>query len=201
MGNVIWDHPEIGATGFTAHDMDGRFGWNLFEGKIVEIDHDNSLLIIHSKLPKTLKGYSKSKLKFIRSFVAAGGKFEIDNKEYAGDFLFDTGSDQAIILDSIWTSQQNFPTNLKLIKSITLKDPRGVKYETRTLLYPVFKINNCTLTDIPTLVLGSKNPVGFEINYLGNDLLKRFNIIFDFSNDDLYIKPNKLTNLAYRANS
>jgi len=27
----------------TAHEMDGRFGWNLFEGKQVEIDYDRNL--------------------------------------------------------------------------------------------------------------------------------------------------------------
>jgi len=47
--------------------MDGRFGWNLFEGKQVEIDYDRNLLIIHSALPKALKGYVRSKLNFMHS--------------------------------------------------------------------------------------------------------------------------------------
>jgi hypothetical protein len=201
IGTVVWNNPDIGATAVTSQGMDGRFGWNLFEGKIVELDYDNNLLIIHSRLPKALKGYVKSKLEFIRSFVCTKAAFEIDNKKYAGDFLFDTGSGQAIILDSTWASKQNFPNNLKLIKSSILRDPRGVKYETKVVLSPAFKINGFTLTDIPTLLLGSQNPTGFEINYLGNGLLKRFNMIMDFKKDCLYLKPNKLMAVRYRESS
>jgi hypothetical protein len=201
MGNLVWDNPEIAATGLTAHEMDGRFGWNLFEGKVVEIDYDKNLLIIRSKLPKALKGYVKSKLEFIRSFVCAKASFEIENKKYAGDFLFDTGSDQAIIVDSTWASKQNFPKNLKLIKLTVLTDPKAINYETRIMLAPLVKINSFELTNIPMLMLGGKNPAGFEINDFGNDLLKRFNMILDFKNDYLYLKPNKLTGIKYRESS
>ncbi|HTD41325.1 MAG TPA: hypothetical protein VK671_11940, partial [Mucilaginibacter sp.] len=201
MGSVVWDNPKVGSTGLTAHEMDGRFGWNLFEGKTVEIDYDKNLLIIRSGLPKEMKGYVRSKLEFIRSFVCAKASFEIENKKYTGDFLFDTGSDQALIVDSTWASKQNFPKNLKLIKSTVLRDPRGVKYETRTVLSPLFKINGFEFTNIPTLMLGSKNPAGFEINDFGNDLLKRFNMILDFKNDYLYLKPNKLMGVKYLESS
>ncbi len=201
MGHVVWNDPVIVPTGLTAHDMDGRFGWNLFEGKAVEIDYDHNLLIIHSKMPKALKGYVKSTMEFIHSFVCIKGTFDIERKKYLGNFLLDTGSDQAIILDSAWAGKQHFPKNLKLIKSSVLRDPRGVTYETKIVLAPLLNINHFELTHIPTYVLSSKNPVGFEINYLGNDLLKRFNMILDFQNDYIYLKPNKLINVKYRENS
>jgi len=167
----------------------------------VEINYDHSLLIIHSRAIKVPKGYVKSKLEFIRSFVCAKGAFEIENKKYSGDFLFDTGSEQAIILDSAWVSGKNFPKNLKLIKSLTIRNPGGAKFETKIVLSPLFKINNFELTNIPTSIFESKNPAGFEINNLGNDFLKRFNMILDFKNDCLYLKPNKLINSKYRVTS
>jgi hypothetical protein len=199
MGTIVLNNPEVIPTVITANDMDGRFGWNLFEGKQVEIDYDHNLLIIHSKLPKTLKGYVRSKLDFTHSFAYIKGTFEVAGKNFTGNFLMDIGSEQALILDSTWAGRQGFSKGLKVIKTSILHDPRGVKYETRTVLSPVFKLNGFELTNIPTLILGSKNPVGFEINYLGNDLFKRFNIILDFKNDYIYLKPNKLTSLKYRA--
>ena len=201
MGNATWHEPTIGTTGVTAHEMDGRFGWNLFEGKQVEINYDHNLLIIHSALPKALKGYVRSKLNFMHSFVCATGSFEIGHKKYTGNFILDTGSDQAIILDSAWASEQNFPANLPLIKTSVLRDPRGVKYETKIVRSPLLKINGFSLPNIPTYLLGGKNPVGFQVNDLGNDLLKRFNIILDFKNDYLYLKPNKLMSVPYRENA
>lgn len=201
MGKSVWTNPEVVPTGLTSTDMDGRFGWNLFESKTLEINYDQNLLIIHSKPVKIPKGYVRSKLEIIRSFVTAKGRFEVANKKYTGSFLFDTGSDQAVLLDSAWVSQQNFPRNLKLLSSTPIYDPRGVKYETKVVLVPALKINGFELTNIPTFMLGSKNPVGFMINYLGDDLLKRFNMILDFKNDYLYLKPNKLANIKYRENS
>jgi hypothetical protein len=199
MGTIVLNNPEVIPTMITAHDMDGRFGWNLFEGKQVEIDYDHNLLIIHSKLPKALKGYVRSKLGFTHSYAYIKGTFEVADKKFTGNFLMDIGSEQALILDSTWAGRQGFSKGLKVIKTAILHDPRGVKYETRTVLSPVFKLNGFELTNVPTLILGSRNPSGFEINYLGNDLFKRFNIILDFKKDYIYLKPNKLTSLKYRA--
>ena len=181
--------------------MDGRFSWNLFEGKIVEIDYNHNLLIIRSKLPKALKGYARSKIDFIRSFPLVKGDFEIAGKKYSGNFSMDMGSAEDLIIDSGWVAKQNFAGDLKLIKSSTLQDPRGNKYEIKIVRTPAFSINSFELTGIPTLLLTGRNPMGFEINYLGNDLLKRFNILLDFKNDNLYLKPNKLFGLKYRENS
>jgi len=201
MGNHIWNNPDVMATGNTAREMDGRFGWNLFEGRQVEINYDQNLLIVYSRLPNNLKGYKRSKIDFIRSSVCVKGTIEIAGKKYTGSFSLDTGSEQAAILDGTWAGRQNFPKTLKLIKSSQIKDPRGVTYETRLVQVPLFKINKFKLIDIPTLVLGNNNPTGIPINYLGNDFLKRFNIILDFKNDYLYLKPNKLTTVKYRESS
>ncbi|WP_154402429.1 hypothetical protein [Mucilaginibacter endophyticus] len=193
MGTAVWYNQEMLPTGLSSREMDGRFAWNLFEGKQIEVDYDNNRIIIHNKTPKDLKGYERSKIGFIKSFPYATGTFEIAGKKYTGNFTMDTGSDQSLILDSAWVAKNNFPTDLKLIKSSTISDPRGVKYEMKIVEAPLFRLNGFPTANIPTLILSNKNPLGFEINYLGNGLLKRFNMILDFKNDYLYLKPNKLS--------
>lgn len=201
LGTLVWHNPELMPTTLTAQEMDGRFGYNLFEGKQVEIDYDHSRLIIYSQLPKVRPGYAKVKLKFIRSFVCIEAGFAIENQRYTGDFLLDTGSSQALIVDSAWASKQHFPAHLRVLKKLTLNDPRGKKYETSIVLAPAFRLSRFRLANVPTNRLGSKNPTGFEINYLGNDVLKRFNLLLDFEHDYLYLKPSKLLNTSYRDNS
>lgn len=200
LGNLFFTDPSVTVTGLTAHEMDGRFGWNLFEGKAVEIDYDKQLLIIHEKVPRKLVGYSKSALKFIRSYVCVTGEIPIENNVYTGTFLLDTGSDMALILDSAWVINQHFPTNLPLLKTKSFRDPRGVVYETKMVRLSLVRTTTLGLANVPAIMLGSKNPTGFSVNFFGNDLLKRFNTILDFKNDCIYLKPNKLTNLAYREN-
>jgi len=76
IGSVTWRNPAVMPTSFTAHDMDGRFGWNLFENKVIEINYDNSILVIHSKLPANTKGYTKAAIDFKRSFVCINAAFK-----------------------------------------------------------------------------------------------------------------------------
>ena len=201
LGKLLFKDPTVSITGLTAHEMDGRFGWNLFEGNVVEIDYEKRLLIIHEKVPPRLKGYTKSALKFIRSNVCITGDLLINNKIYKGYFSLDSGSGMALILDSLWAVKQQFPTNLPLIKTNKFRDPRGVVYETKVVRLPLIRLNRLDLTNVPATMLGSKNPTGFSINFLGNDLLKRFNTILDFKHDRVYLKPNRLITLAYGENS
>jgi hypothetical protein len=201
MGNLTWENPEFVTTGFTAREMDGRFGGNVFEGKTVEIDYEKGLIIVHPKCPKNLKSYTKSKLEFIRSFPCIKGVLDIKNKQYVGNFILDTGSDKALILDSLWAVNQHFPTDLPIIKTVQFKDPRGNVYENKQVNLPLLKVHNYSLSNVPTTLLGSKNPTGFSINLMGNDALKRFNTILDFQNDYIYLKPNKFMDSAFKETS
>lgn len=201
VGNMIWNDPPVSATNLTADEMDGRIGWTVFNDKIVELDYDKSLMIIHSQLPKGLKGYSKAKLGFTRYDPYINATFEVAGKQYTGGFIMDNGSAEAVILNGEWAAKQNFPTNLKVIKTATIRDADGGKYETNTVIAPVLKLNGFALTNIPTIVLSGKIRVENTLNFFGNGALKRFNMILDLKNDYIYLKPNKLFDVKYKGAS
>jgi hypothetical protein len=191
MGTLTWHNPTIGATDFTAHDMDGRFGWDLFEGKVIELNYERGLLVIHPRVPGQLKGYRRSKLNFIRSFPCATAAFVINGKNYTGDFLLDTGTDQGVIIDSLWAAQNHFPANLPILSTNVILDPRGRSFTTRKTTVPAIRVNGFETTQVPAMLFGAQNPVGFPVNYLGNWLLKRFDLIVDFQKDELYLRRNR----------
>lgn len=191
LGKLNFATPTVVPTLLTAHGMDGRFGWNLFEGKVVEIDYDNERLIIHSERPRHTRNYQKIILDFQRSFVCINGILNTGNKQLTGSFMLDTGSDKALILDSTWVRKQGFPTDLPLIRETTFRNPRGEAFVSKTVRCPGFQMAGLPLTDLPATLLVSRNPANFEVNFLGNDILKRFNTILDFQNDVAYFKPNR----------
>jgi len=201
MGTMVLNHPAISHSALTSNGMDGKFGWELFEGKLVEIDYDRMLLIIHSQRPGSLRGYVRMPLQFIRSYVCVKAGFKKDGVKYSGDFMLDTGSDQAVIVDSVWASRGKLAQGLHVMRESVLKDPRGAQYMTRVVMAPKMMIGKFALDSVPTMVLGSLNPTGMELNFFGNDLLKRFNIILDFQHDYIYMKPNKLMGVRYREQS
>jgi hypothetical protein len=199
MGTLTLQNPIVEATGQTAKGMDGRFAWSLFEGKIIEIDYDKQMIFIHNNLSKKqLKGYTKGGLTFVSSFPCVKAAIELNNVRHEGLFSLDTGADKAMLLDSNWVYKQHFTTTMSLIKTTVLSDPRGNKFETKVVNCPKVMLENQALTNVPVSLLGSKNPVGFEMNYLGNDLLKRFNTVLDLRTDCIYFKPNSLLNVAYK---
>jgi hypothetical protein len=199
IGNLVFNNPELMPTSLTAHEMDGRFGWNIFEGKVIELDFEKSLLIVHSSLPKGMHDYHRSNIHFIHSFLCVEAYLGTGLKKCKGNFLMDTGADQAMMLDSTWFHDQHIPMEFKLIKTTIFRDPRGQKFESKTVLSPFLFINGFPLTGIPTALLGSKNPTSLELNYFGNELLKRFNTIIDLKKDHIFLKANSLTNLPWKS--
>lgn len=196
IGTIIWENPTISAANAAAHNMDGRLGWKAFDGKIVEIDYDKSLIIIHSKLPKYKKDFVKSEITFIQSLICIESSIAIEKKEYTGNFLFDNGSDQAMMIDSALV--KGLSTPLSVIKKLTFSDGAGKKYETAIVAVPLVKTNGFALSNVPSSLLGANSPVGAGINVFGNDYLKRFNVLIDLQTDHIYMKPNKLIGLPYR---
>lgn len=187
------------ATTLTAKNMDGRFGYALFDGKQVAIDYDHHYLLVYTHLPRqAVRGYTKTKLLFRCSFLCVQAAFQAGEHAYPGEFLLDTGASAAVMVDSSWVSQQQFPRNLPLLKTVVLHDPRGEKLETRVMQAPAFSLGPYQFSAVPTHVFLRASPDRFAINNLGNELLKRFNLLFDFQHDVLYLKPNKLWGLPFR---
>lgn len=198
MGKCHWDAPNVQIANNASHGMDGRFGWRAFDGKIVEINYDKNILVVHSKLPKIEKDYVRSNIKFIQSLLCIEAAIQIDQKNYIGNFLVDTGSDLAMVLDSAWLMEQHFPENQKVIRKSSFIDGARRKYETTIISIPQVSLNSFKLKNIPTSKLGFKSPVGSLINYFGNELLKRFNMIIDLQKNSIYLKSNTLFSSPYK---
>lgn len=67
------------------------------------------------------------------------------------------------------------------------------KIETKLLLR--LKIAGKKMKDIPLSFAAQSSQIPMKV--FGNDLLKQFNIIFDFQNNDVYMKPNGVRDMAY----
>ncbi|HAO28906.1 MAG TPA: clan AA aspartic protease, partial [Chryseobacterium indologenes] len=103
----------------TGHGTDGRFGWDLFDGMVVELDYDLGNMIVHSQLPEKVKkdkAYEKlnitfyDKLFFVETTIQQGA---VKNKDW---FLFDTGYQRTVMLDGPLLKEQKFPTDqMKII--------------------------------------------------------------------------------------
>ena len=187
----------------TGHGTDGRFGWDLFENKVVELNYDKDLMVIHSKLPENIEGneaFSKLNMEFykkdlllINSEITQG---KVSSKDF---FLFDTGYQRTAMLDNDLLRENNFPVQkMKTIKKTIMKGAQGNEIPVITSNLEQLTIGKFKLKNVPVQQTTINKPIkGKNIHILGNEVLKRFNLFLDFQNDVLYLKPNHLFKEQY----
>lgn len=198
LGNQVWENQEIYPVELSGQGTAGRFGWNLFDGKIVEIDYDKKLFIIHSKLPKRDKSYTKLDMEFTHTLFCIQASMQIKDKAYKGRFLFDNGYQRTVMLDQQLIKEQQYPKeNLPVLKRTILKNGQGEEIPVLTVKNEKMFLGNVCLNDVPVQLLATSNPAQFKTHILGNEVLKRFNTILDFQENKVYLKPNLLWNDPY----
>ncbi len=196
IGIRTWDSLEIYPVLLSGQETDGRFGWDLFKNSIVRIDYDKMEMIIQDTLPD-VSAYTKSKLTETNTLLCLEGKISIKNKDYKGRFLFDTGYQKAVLLDSVLMAEQAFPKDLRVIKQNQLRNGAGELFVTKVVELPQLTIGGQVLFDVPVQLLNKTNPAGFKTHILGNELLKRFNTVLDLKQGYIYFQRNSLFNKPY----
>jgi hypothetical protein len=171
---------------------DGRFGWDLFEGKVLEIDYDENHFIVHDSMPMVSGDYSKIPFGIDHTLICVPGKFFQDRFEYTVKFLFDSGYQKSLLIDSTLASKQGYSVDLPVIKVNRLRNGAGQVFETKVVEVQRIGLGEISLNQIPAQILTQENPAGFEVHILGNDFLKRYNTIIDFQKQLIYMKPNSL---------
>lgn len=197
IGSMTWDTLTIYPVRIGPKETDGHFGWNLFENKIVELDYDNQFMTVYPSLEKVPEGYVKLELEYINTLFCVQGTVNVDGKDYTDRYLFDTGFQRSIILDKDLRKKSNFPTDLPVIKESKLRNGVGTEFINQVIIADKFCFGTVCTNDLPIQLLGAPNPARFETHILGNEFLKRYNTIFDFKNNFVYLKPNTLMNLPY----
>jgi hypothetical protein len=181
---------------------DGRFGWDLFKGKIVELNYDDNYLIIHSELPKYIHQDSKFtqlKMAFYKDLFLISCKIKEKGVANNDLFLFDTGYDRTVMLDHDLLETKNFPINkMKIIKKVIMKGAQGNEIPVITATLQTLKLGKYQIKNSPVQITTVQKPLKDKnVHILGNEILKRFNIFLDFQNNIVYLKPNKLFEAKY----
>lgn len=176
---------------------DGHFGWDLFDGRVVEIDYEKRIMIVHSSLNKIPKAYSKLDILYLHTLFCIEGKVNVRGKSYKNRYLFDTGYQRTVILDSVIRQDDQFPRDLPAIKTTELRNSSGTVFVTKIVKSDYLQFGRYKALDVPSQLLSVPNPARFKTHILGGELLKRFDTILDFQDHHVYLKPNRLMSQPY----
>ncbi len=198
IGPFSWDSLTIWVSKLSGPETQGKFGPNLFEDQVIEINYDESILIIHSSMPQdnVTSSYSKLTYESDRGIMYIKGNLNIGGVYISNQFMVHTGYGGTILLDDNFVSKNAISTQLKVISESQLKDAAGNIIKTKKALLSEFDIQGIKFFNIPVSFFEGR--LGNEsTSVIGNELLKRFNIILDQKNATIYLKPNNNMTLPF----
>ena len=176
---------------------DGILGVDYFKQSVMEINYTDQYIKLHKKVnPEDIADYKKIKMtkRDKKLFIPASVQIN-DKLTIKGEVLFDIGSGRSISITRATAKKYN------LDKQISQKVPYFTKYggiggESSSYNFRTnsVQIEDYILDEVVMDYSDDKSGALSSDKYwgiLGNDILNRFDLIIDFVNNDLYLKPNQ----------
>jgi Aspartyl protease len=198
IGKLIWDDEFI-SIGNKKYGIgaDAIVGYSMFSDKVVEIDYDKSVMIIHDKLPQTT-GYAKVNVQFYDFLPSVEASLIVGNKVCKDWFLIDIGASGTAMVNTYCATKNSLYNTMEKIGEGATTGIGNDKIKNELVILPKLLISEKELLQVPiNIELPSKSPTGLG-NLLGMDVLKRFNTIIDYPNSTIYLKPNNLLNTPFK---
>ena len=171
--------------------IDGIIGYSFFSRYIVKIDYDTSIMYVYSK--GTMK-YPKGGYTLRPSLVSLpvlGGLIR-GSRESDSKFYFDTGAGLCLLLNSEFV-QDSAILDPEKIPYPTQAQGMGGKANMKVTVLKEFKFGPYKFKNIPTYIFDDENNITSYPNLaglIGNDILRRFNIIFNYDKKTFHLTPN-----------
>lgn len=178
---------------------DGVVGYNCFTGKVVKIDYGAKEMVIFDALPEMEAGYQKMDLVWRGAGTFVEITLPLEGREYQTLALFDTGSRWSL---SLCMSDPFVRRNFEQLSSVGTRYGRmanGARVKNKVVVLEEMQIGGLAMKDVQAdLEFASPNG-GLAFNILGNDFLRRFDVVIDYQRSEIYLKPNALSGEPYNA--
>ena len=195
IGTLAWDKLDIFIDEYSGQGTDGKFGPNLFAGKVMEINFERSELISHPTLPDFVLAptstYKRMEFLLQQGSMYLVGSLVIGDSKIQNKFMLHTGFGGTALLDDEFVQIHKLADRLETISQRDLKDAFGNTLKTRNVRLRSLDFDGIQFVDIPIEIfdgaLGRQ-----KISVIGGGLIKQMNLVIDPANNCLYLSPNRL---------
>ncbi|MBK1442618.1 aspartyl protease family protein [Parapedobacter sp. ISTM3] len=173
--------------------IDGVIGYSLFSRYILKIDYDVREIEICSQGPIKYPRGGYLLRPFIRTLPVQSARVR-DHRKVTSRFLFDIGAGLSLVLS------QEFEQDSAVVRRKRKRFPVeahgvGGKLAMEMTLVKDFRLGPYRFRKVPTMVFEDVfNVTSYPYlgGLIGNQILKRFNVIFNYEQREIYLKPNTL---------
>lgn len=171
--------------------INGIVGYSFFRHYIVSINYDDSLIQVYKPgVFKYPRGGQIMKPRFANIPIE---KARIkDNRQFTSNFYFDTGAGLCMLLNEETVADSSL---LKKTRKRYKTEAQGLggRKEMQITVIKEVKIGTYRFRSVPVYIFDDEfNVTSYPVlgGLIGNDLLRRFNIILNYPNAEIFMKPN-----------
>ncbi|MBO9660796.1 MAG: aspartyl protease family protein [Chitinophagaceae bacterium] len=183
-------------------DFFGIIGYDILKNYYTFIDYDRKELVFDTKLPDVSAGYSKIPFTFGNSITIPQINLGIalkSGKKLEGSAFFDSGAALTLLVNSPF-KKDNLTADV-IGKTITSKS-RDLSKETllEEAAIESVQLGEFKFSSLPISLSSDHQGVSSYKGYLGilgNKIISRFNVVLDYREKNIYLKPNQLHNAAF----
>jgi hypothetical protein len=184
VAGLAWDAvPFVVADNMTRRE-DALIGNALFQDKVLEIDYDRMVIAIHDTLPALSPEWIKQTMILDGVVPYVRGALEVNDSRRDGWFLLDTGAYTSILNSERLSASSKVVSEMWNLLSGRHRGP-ALWIAGRVFGKPNYSVGPYS---------GDRSALGL----LGNDVLKRFNLIVDNRRGFAYFRPNQHLDESFR---
>ncbi|MFV8371360.1 PDZ domain-containing protein [Flavobacterium sp. LB2P74] len=192
---IILD-PEFNLSSHVGIPVNGIIGYQFFRNNLVEVNYRKKRVIVYKDNDKNRKKIEKSyqtiPITVEKSKPYLKSTIIHDNKEIPVKLLIDIGNSDAVWLfqdrsELIKVPEKNFEDFLGRGFSGDVKGRRAIikKFEMGD-----FEFNNPVVAYPDSVSIRNVNMVPDRKGSVGGEIMKRFTVVFDYKNNQIYLKKN-----------
>lgn len=178
--------------------IDGIIGYSVLSRYILKVDYDSMRISFCTKgtIRYPRGGYLLKPT--INQLVSQPLRVR-DEKTIYSRFLYDMGAGLCMLLSKEFAEDSNF---LSKKKKRFIKEGEGLggKIDMELMVMREVKIGPYKFRNVPTFIFDDENNVTsypYMGGLIGNDILRRFNVILNYAKGDIFIIPNRHFNETF----
>ena len=171
--------------------VDGIIGYSILSRYIIKLDYDSMKLSLYTKgtIRYPRGGYL---LKPVINQLVAQQMRVRDEKAISTRFIYDMGAGVNMLLSKDFMTDSGF---IDKRKKTWVKEGEGLggKIDMELMVIREVKLGPYRFRNVPVYIFDDVNNVTsypYMGGLIGNDILRRFNIIINYAKSDIYITPN-----------
>ena len=172
--------------------VDGIIGYSFFSRYIVKIDYDSSRIFVYSKGPMKYPRGGHLLKPQLANLLIQPARIRDSGDDFLARFYFDTGAGLCLLLSDDFV-QDSAVLNPRRKRVITQVEGLGGKKEMQLTVVKEFRLGPYKFHKVPVYIFTDEyNVTSYPYlgGLIGNDLLRRFNVILNYEKRDVYIMPN-----------